>query len=126
MAQEIRCVNCIVCPMSCEISVTMEDGKIIDVSNFACPRGKNYAMEEVTAPKRMLTSTVKIKNAFLPLLPVVSSEPLPKGSVASCADALRRVTVAAPVKQGDVIVKNICGLGADIVASRSMAVLATN
>jgi CxxC motif-containing protein len=87
--------------------------------NF-CPRGAQYAKEELTAPTRMLTSTVRVEGGRLPLLPVVSAKKLPKERVVDCAEALRSVSVKAPVHAGDVVAANILGLGVDVVASRDM------
>ena len=71
-------------------------------------------------PKRMLTTTVAVEGGLLPLLPVVSSTVLPKEKVLACAAYLRGVKVQAPIAAGDVVVKDILGLGVDIVASRGM------
>lgn len=120
MAVETKIMNCIMCPMGCEMTVTVEDGKVTDVKGNTCPRGVKYANDEITAPKRMLTSTVRIEGGLLPLLPVVSASVLPKESILDCAAYLRGVTVKAPVKTGDVVVKDILGLGVDIIASRDM------
>lgn len=107
--------------MGCELTVTLEGGKFVSVTGNTCPRGAKYAEDEVTAPKRMLTSTVRIKGGFLPLLPVVSKTVMPKGKVLEAAQALRSVEVQAPVKAGDVVVANILNTGVDIIASRNMA-----
>jgi len=116
-----KVMNCIMCPRGCEMTVTLdENGKFVNVTGNTCPRGARYAEDEVTSPKRMLTATVTIEGGFLPLLPVVSEDVLPKESILDCASYLRRVKVKAPVKAGDVIVPNILGLGVDIVASRNM------
>lgn len=120
MAVETRIMNCIMCPLGCEMTVTIEDGKVTDVKGNTCPRGPKYAHDEVTAPKRMLTSTVAVEGGLLPLLPVVSASVLPKERILDCAAYLRGVTVKAPVKTGDIIVKDILGLGVDIIASRDM------
>ncbi|WP_405379253.1 DUF1667 domain-containing protein [Phascolarctobacterium sp.] len=120
MAVETRVMNCIMCPMGCELTVTIEDGKVTNVTGNTCPRGPKYANDEVTAPKRMLTSTVAIEGGVLPLLPVVSATVLPKERVMDCARFLRSVKINAPVKAGDVVVENILGLGVNIVASRNM------
>jgi len=118
---QTKIMNCINCPMGCELTVTVdEEGKFVSVTGNTCPRGAQYAKDEITAPTRMLTATVRIKNGFLPLLPVVSGGRLPKDKVLSCAEALRRVEAVAPVRVGAVVVKNILGLGVDIIASRSM------
>ncbi len=120
MAVATKVMNCIMCPMGCEITVTLDNGVVSQVSGNSCPRGEQYARAEVTAPQRMLTSTVRITGGLLPLLPVVSAAPLPKEKILECAACLRDVAVEAPVAAGEVIVGNILGLGVDIVASRSM------
>ena len=102
------------------MTATVEDGAVTNVTGNFCPRGAQYAKEELTAPTRMLTSTVRIEGGRLPLLPVVSAQKLPKKRVVECAEALRAVCVKAPVHTGDVIAANILGLGVDIVASRDM------
>lgn len=118
--EEKRKISCIVCPLSCLGEVTFDAGEIKDLSGFTCQRGKDYAREEVTAPKRMLTTTVRVINGKLPLLPVVSATPLPKDMVAACARLLAGVTVTAPIQEGDVICENPLGLGTKIVASRGL------
>jgi len=120
MAIETRIMNCITCPMGCEMTVTIENGIVTAVVGNTCPRGKKYAEIEVTAPKRMLTSTVKIKGGILPLLPVVSQNPLPKERILDCAKELRKITVEAPISAGQVICGNILGLGVNIIASRDI------
>lgn len=120
MAVETRMMNCIMCPLGCEMTVIIEDGAVTGVTGNICPRGPKYAHDEVTAPKRMLTSTVQVEGGLLPLLPVVSKSTLPKERILDCATALRQIKVAAPVAEGQIIVENILGLGVDIVASRAM------
>ena len=108
------------CPMGCEMTVTWENGKFTGVTGNSCPRGAKYAETEVTDPRRMLTTTIRIKGGLFPLLPVVSADVLPKGKIAECVVYLRTITVEAPVKAGDVIVHDILGMGVDILASRDM------
>lgn len=126
--KQTKKMNCIVCPLGClgEVSFNYgNDGGIIDVeavSGFTCPRGKNYAVKEMTNPERMLTTTVRVQNGALPLLPVVSKASLPKGKVMDAARYLTGIVVKAPVSEGQVICANILGLEVDIVASRDMPV----
>ena len=120
MKSEKRTLHCICCPLGCEITASLEDGAVVSISGNSCPRGEKYAREELTAPQRMLTMTVRILQGKLPLLPVVSAQALPKERIMDCARALRRVTAEAPVRAGDVIVPNLLGLGVDILASRDM------
>ena len=114
MTTETKVLNCINCPLSCELTATVEDGVVMNVTGNYCPRGAQYAKEELTAPTR------HVEGGRLPLLPVVSAKKVPKGRVVECAEALRTVSVKAPVHAGDVVAANILGLGVDIVASRDM------
>lgn len=120
MAVENRVMNCIMCPLGCEMTVTIEDGAFAGVTGNTCPRGEKYARDEVTAPKRILTGTVRIKGGILPLLPVVSAAALPKDKVLECSALLRTVEVESPIKAGDIVIPDILGLGVDIISGRDM------
>lgn len=76
----VKKFTCIVCPVGCELVATLtDDGKtVISVEGNSCKRGVTYAVEELTAPKRTLTSTVRIVGADDKLLPVRTSRPIPK------------------------------------------------
>jgi len=110
---------CIVCPSSCRLLVTEEDGKI-KVNGNGCRRGEEHGIQEYREPLRMLTTTVAARDAVLPRLPVISSMEIPKAKLAECLKLLYKMEVSAPLRCGDVIVKNICDTGADVVASRSL------
>ena len=71
-------------------------------------------------PMRMLTSTVRVENGRYPRLPVITSESIPKEMIPQVMAAINSVTVTAPVNLREVVIKNVCGLPADILASRSM------
>ncbi len=112
---------CIVCPVGCELQVqTDEAGNLQAVTGNRCGRGKKYAAEECRAPKRMLTSTVRIENGRYSRLPVITSESIPKEMIPQVMAEIDRVRVTAPVSLRDVVIKNVCGLPADILSSRSM------
>jgi CxxC motif-containing protein len=113
-------MNCIVCPIGCEGTIAFENGKIKEIIGFTCQRGIDYAREEVTAPRRTLTTTIRITNGELPLLPVISKTNLPKDKIIACARCLSTVTVTAPVYEGDVVYRNILNLGVDIIATRDI------
>ena len=126
MAQCVKKINCIVCPLSCVGEVTLADGQIETIAGFTCDRGNKYGQEEVTFPKRTLTTTVKVDGGELPLLPVVSKAPLPKDRVIDCARHLSCVKIKAPIMEGDIICSNILGLGVDIIATRDLALAHIN
>ncbi len=112
---------CIVCPSSCRLTVKEVNGEIIVLGN-ACKRGYTHGLKEFTAPVRMLTTTIAIKNADLPRLPVIGNKEIHKSKMRECLDVLYKTAVVAPIRCGDLIIKNICDTGVDICASRSVNV----
>lgn len=110
---------CIVCPSSCRLAVSDDSGEI-SVTGNTCKRGLEHGISEFTNPMRMLTSTVAISGGTCPRLPVISTAEIPKEKLREALDAVYKTKAAAPVKCGDVLIENICGSGADIIASRSM------
>lgn len=119
-----RKMICISCPMGCRLTVTedinLEDG--YRVEGNLCPRGKAYGIKEMTNPTRMVPTTVKIKNGILPRLPVKTSDGVPKDMIFKCMEEINKVEVEAPVKVGNIIIKNILSTGVDIVATRTMKI----
>ena len=111
--------TCIVCPNSCLISVEETAGGL-EITGNKCRRGLKFAEDEHTHPKRMFTSCVKIEGALVPRISVITTGEVPKEKLFDCQQALRNVSVKAPVHCGDVIIKDICSAGVDLVASRSL------
>lgn len=123
MARVVHAIQCIGCPIGCGGEVAVEDGVVAEMTGFTCNKGLAYAAEEVVAPKRMVTTTVRISGGGLPLLPVVSVTPVPKDRIFDCLRLLRGVSVAAPVSEGAIIVADALGLGIDFCAARDIAAL---
>ena len=61
---ENRELTCISCPMGCLMTVSVEKGEI-KVTGNTCKRGEIYAKKEVTDPRRVVTSSVSVKNGEL-------------------------------------------------------------
>ena len=114
-------LTCIGCPLGCQITVTLENDSIVSVAGNTCPRGETYARKEVTAPERVVTSTVTVLGSSLDTcLPVKTDGTIPKGKIFSCMQALKGITVKAPVRTGDVIIENVCGTGVDVIATKTV------
>ena len=110
-------IICTLCPKGCHLTVDLETET---VSGNNCIRGKYYGISELTLPMRTLTSTVKINGAICRRCPVKSSADVPRDIVPEIMKLLDGVLIDAPVSLGDVIIKNVLGTGADIVATRSL------
>ena len=83
-------LTCIECPVGCEITVTVTDGNM-EVSGNACPRGKLYATNEVTCPKRVVTSTVRCDNGEV--VSVKTSAPVLKSEMFEVMKKINRTPV---------------------------------
>lgn len=112
-------LTCIVCPRGCNLTVK-QDLDTIEVTGNKCIRGKKYGINEVTNPVRKITSTVKINNGIHSRLPVISDKEIPKDLLFEAMKVINEITVNSPVSVGDVLVQNILGTDANIIASRSM------
>ncbi len=111
---------CIGCPMGCHLEVIEDGDEPLKVKGFSCKRGIDFAKQEHTDPRRMMTTTVRVENGLLPKLPVKTREPIPKDKVVDVCNALHTLQLEAPVSMGDIIMKNALDLGVDVIASRSM------
>ncbi|MCI8775345.1 MAG: DUF1667 domain-containing protein [Lachnospiraceae bacterium] len=117
---EEKNLTCINCPIGCSLTIRMEGEQVIKVSGNTCKRGEIYARKEVTNPTRIVTSTVKVVNGKSDMVSVKTKEDIPKGKIFDCVRALKNVQVEAPVRIGDVIVKDIADTGVKVVATKNV------
>ena len=59
-------IRCIICPTGCLVHVENVNGELI-IEGHSCKRGEEYARDEFVAPKRILTTTMRVENGILPL-----------------------------------------------------------
>ena len=95
--------TCVVCPLGCSIEVEVEDGKIKDVRGCRCPRGREWAIQEITSPKRVVMSVVPVEGGALPTVSIKTAEPVPKEKIPELMKFLAGLRLKAPVKIGDVV-----------------------
>lgn len=113
-------LTCITCPKGCTLTIEMQAGKIVMIQGNSCPRGIEYAENEVLHPVRMLTSTVKINGGTISRCPVMTSKPIPKELMAEAMKEIESLTIEAPVACRDVLIDALCGLDVQLIATRSI------
>lgn len=106
--------------MGCSIRVTLKNGNVENIIGFTCRRGKEYAIQEVTDPRRIVTSTVRVSGGTLPVVSVKTMQAIPKGKIFECMEALQSIVRKAPVKIGDVILRDVAGTGVDVAATKNV------
>lgn len=112
-------IICTTCPKGCTLEVTRDGKTVLSILN-GCKRGHEYAKQELTDPRRMVASTVRIHGGLHPLIPVYTSAPFPKPRIPELLKLLRDVEVTAPVTLDQTIIADALGTGISIHASREM------
>jgi len=110
---------CTVCPRGCRLVADTSGGGFAVMGN-GCSRGIDYARAEVTCPTRVVTSTVRCRGGAHPRCPVKTDRPVPKSMIPQVMAALDGICAAAPVHVGQVLLADVCGTGAAIVATREL------
>lgn len=146
----MRELTCIVCPNGCKLTVEetggteekaeraeragggipgIEEGQRnretrgtgnYKVSGNRCKRGERFAVTEMTNPMRTVCSTVRTLCPEAPVLPVRVSEEIPKAMIFPVMEEINKVCLTSPAGRGDVIIKNVLGLSADVIATSNL------
>lgn len=109
-------LTCIMCPRGCHLNVDEN----LQVTGNQCLRGVKYAEQEITNPKRLVTTTVIINSKHLRRLSVGTNTPIAKHLIFPLMEVLKTVEVHVPVHVGDVIIKNALGTDVDIIATKTI------
>ena len=118
-----RELTCIGCPLGCRIEVLLDDkGEVTLVTGNTCQRGEKYARKEVTAPTRIVTSSVNVYGSRMGerTVPLKTASDIPKGRMMDVIRELAGVSVPCPVHIGDVILRDVAGTGVDVVATKNV------
>lgn len=115
--------NCTTCPSECLLTVEVErdvNGSVAaihSVTGNRCPRGDKFAHQELTCPMRVLTTTVAVSGGDEALLPVRTVEAIPLALHAQAMALIRGLVVNAPIRMGDVVLKNLLDTNINLIAS---------
>ena len=119
-----KIMTCVTCPVGCELTVEYENKTLISVIGHTCKRGEKYASDEITNPRRTLTSTVIInldgvKSKFLP---VKTDKPISKDKIFNAMKIINQIKINAPfnIKMGDIIYQGFTEPGINLVAGRDI------
>ena len=116
---EKRELTCIGCPMGCSVTVTLDGSEIKDISGYTCPRGKSYAENEVTNPTRTVTSTIRVVGGRSERVACKTSSDIPKDRIFDVMREINAAEVQAPVVIGEILIRDVAGTGADVIATAS-------
>ena len=142
-----KTITCIICPNGCLLSADVSEPgtdapvtgtenprsidstvtgtgcpRVIDspVTGAGCPRGEAYFIQEITDPRRTLTSSVLVKGGELPLCSVRLTEPIPIARISDVMKEIRKMKVEAPLESGTVLIRDVLGLGSDVITTKTI------
>ncbi|MDR1604025.1 MAG: DUF1667 domain-containing protein [Gracilibacteraceae bacterium] len=112
-------IPCLICPTGCRLRLVWAEANPAarQINGAGCARGIEYAEQEMTDPRRTLTSTVKVRGGRLPLVSVRSAAPLPRDLLLPAVALLRDLCLDAPVESGRVLLADILGAGTALVTT---------
>ena len=106
--------------MGCNLKVEVSEDGAMEVSGNTCPRGADYARKELTDPRRIVTSSVKVQGGHLPCVSVKTETDIPKDKIFDCVRALKDVVLTAPVEIGMVVAEDVAGTGVRVIATKKI------
>lgn len=112
-------ITCTICPVGCKISVKKEGVEYVIEGN-KCARGKQYAIDELINPTRILTTSVRVIGGKCELVSVKTSGPIDLSIIRKKMNDIKSFSVNAPVRIGQVIAEDIDGNGVSLIATREV------
>ena len=119
----LRELVCVVCPNGCPLRLEISEekpAKLLSLSGQGCPRGEIWARQEIENPLRTIASSVLVADGDFPLASVRTDAPIPLASVPAVMAEIRRLSVEAPVRIGDVLLAGPAGPACNVIATRSV------
>lgn len=110
-------MTCIICPNSCALQIDEVTGRI---TGNKCARGLQFAQEEMTNPKRSVTTTVKTTVKGYPVVSVKTTGEIPKSLISTLMFHINRMVISEELPSGSIIIKNFLKTGIDVVTTRTM------
>lgn len=116
----VKNLICIQCPVGCHLEVVVDGKTVTSIQGNLCPRGESYGEQEVSDPRRIVTTTAAVSGGQKKLVPVKTNGTVPKGITYDVVKKAAAIAIPAPVKMGDILIKGVCGTDVDLVATRSV------
>ena len=111
----MKTLTCIVCPNGCELEI---DGE--NISGNLCPKGAQFAVQELNDPQRVVTSTIRTTFADKPVVACRTDREIPKGKIFEVMKEINAATIEKRLEAGSVVIKNVAGTEANIITTGTM------
>ncbi len=115
-----RTFTCILCPNGCEIESEYSGREILSVRGYGCKKGKRYVEQELICPQRTIASLVRVRGGAQELVSVRLRGPVPRERISDVMAEIRKLTLDAPVRIGQVAIPDVLGLGSDVIVTKDV------
>lgn len=112
-------LTCLLCPVGCELEVEESEGRL-EVRGHQCEKGIGFAEQEVLHPLRNPATSVPLTGAEATMVSVRLSAPIPRDLIFQALAEMAKIRPELPVRRGQVLLRNVLGTGADVLATRSV------
>ena len=111
-------LTCIVCPNGCSLVIEQTE-ESLRVEGALCRRGEAYARQELTDPRRTVSTLVSLEGGETELLSVRLTKPIPLDQIEEAVRQIHELTVKSPVCSGQVLIHRILDQDSDVIATRN-------
>lgn len=112
-----RKITCTLCPLGCEMEVLVDEEKdeVISVEGNECPQGEEFAIQRIKEIRCEVPTTVEQEGNDYTLA-VKTEQPVSRELIPDVMKETAYVKADIGTKKGDIIISNVAGTGADLVA----------
>ena len=112
---------CVICPNGCELKAEIEEGPQIEVKEITgelCEKGPAWAEQELVNPVRTIASSIIVDGGDYPLVSVRTDAAISLKSISDVMKTIKSARAKAPVRIGDILIKDPAGTSCNIIATR--------
>jgi len=113
-------LTCILCPNGCKIKAELSGSEIIKLEGARCPKGKTFLLQEINNPQRNIATSVLVKDGELELASVRLNGDIPRDKIFEVMNEIRKLECTAPLSSGQVLIRDVLGLGVDVICTKSI------
>jgi len=113
-------LTCVLCPVGCELEVGRDAAGELDVQRNQCDKGVPFAVEEILRPKRNLATSVPVRGTAARMVSVRLSGTVPREMLFPVLAEIAKLRPETPVRRGQVLIADVLGTGADVIATRTV------
>ncbi|MBQ6489756.1 MAG: DUF1667 domain-containing protein [Solobacterium sp.] len=102
---------CIICPNGCELEIDDTER----VTGNLCPKGRQFALQELKDPRRSVSTTCRTVFPDLPVVPVRTEQEIPKHLMKDAVRAISEIVIDRHMRIGETVAENILNTGVNVI-----------